>query len=235
MMHEVQIGQDIIAFHLRWTDRRRTLGIEVHPGGRVEVIAPEHTPWELIEARVRLRARWIWKQQAYFRLHAPVTPPRQFLGGETHVYLGRQYRLRLTKATQSKVTMTRGWIEVATPQSSDRNKIKALLDQWYRRQARAHFLEIIDRLQPAFLRKGYPKPRLIVRVMASRWGSLSPKGTLTLNLRLIQAPKVCIEYVVLHELCHLVHKTHSPQFFSLMRRHMPDWQSRKRKLEKALL
>ena len=235
MIREVQIGQDVIAFSLRFTTKRRTLGIEVHPGGRVEVIAPDRTPLEVIDEKVRLRARWIWKQLAYFRRHLSLTPPRQFLRGETHRYLGRQYRLRLTEAPQPKVTMTRGWIEVASPDSNDRDRIGSLMGQWYRRRARTYFHLVLEALQPPFLRKGYPTPRIIVRIMASRWGSLSPRGTMTLNLRLIQAPKACVEYVILHELCHLIHKTHSPQFFALLRRYMPDWENRKQKLEKALL
>ena len=235
MTHEVVVNQKVIQFRLRYSSRRKTLGIEVHPGGRIEVIAPKDTALEVVEERVRLRARWIWKQLSYFRRYASVTTPRQFLRGETHRYLGRQYRLRLTKDTRPKVTMTRGWLEVASPDLKDRERISALVGHWYRIHAKACFQEVLIALQPPLLRKGYPSPKIIVRVMASRWGSLSPKGTMTLNLRLIQAPKACIEYVILHELCHLIHKTHSLQFFALLRRYMPDWEKRKQRLEKALL
>lgn len=234
-MRTIEIDQKTVTYALRFGARRKTLGIEVHPGGRIEVIAPEETALDAVDAKVRLRAKWIWKQLAFFRRNRSVTPPRQFLRGETHRYLGRQYRLRLVEANSHSVTMTRGWIEVASPSVNDREHVKGMLERWYRRRARAYFQDILRRLESPFIRKGFSEPRIIIRTMTRRWGSLSGKGTMTLNLRLIQVPKACIEYVILHELCHLVHKTHSPQFFALLRRYMPDWEARKSRLEKDLL
>jgi len=81
---------------------------------------------------------------------------------------------------------------------------------------------------------GPPVPKLSIRRMKTRWGSLSPKGTLTLNVALIRAPRECIEYVITHELCHMKHPRHDGAFYKLLERHMPDWERRKHKLEMAL-
>jgi hypothetical protein len=94
-------------------------------------------------------------------------------------------------------------------------------------------MDVLDEFLPRF--KGCQRPRLIVRAMQSRWGSLSQGGTMTLNANLVRAPRACIEYVVVHELCHLKHRDHAASFFRLLGRVMPDWEKRKQRLETALL
>lgn len=112
-------------------------------------------------------------------------------------------------------------------------RVEALLFGWYRERSQAMFTEIVDQLLPRF--KGYAAPRLIVRTMRSRWGSMSEIGTMTLNANLIQSPRSCIEYVVAHELCHFAHRNHDAAFFRALGRLMPDWEKRKHRLETALL
>lgn len=235
MLRAIEIDGKPMEYHLRFSRRRRTLGIAVYPGGQVAAIAPAGTTLEQIDEKIRRRAAWIWKQLDYFHIHAPLTPPRQYLPGETHLFLGRQHRLRLIQADRTQVTRTRGWIRVAGPAPENPEWVKSVLDRWYREAARDCFEGVVESWSQPFRLKGDPAPRIIVRTMAGRWGSLSPMGNMTLNARLIEVPLACIEYVILHELCHLVHNRHSPAFFALLRRHMPDWETRKQRLEKALL
>jgi hypothetical protein len=124
--------------------------------------------------------------------------------------------------------MSRGHLVLTMPGKADSDRVKALLHRWYLDHARKIFMDVLDELVPRF--KGYQQPRLIVRAMQSRWGSLSQAGTMTLNANLVRAPRACIEYVVAHELCHLKHRDHNASFFRLLGQVMPDWEKRKQLL-----
>jgi len=214
---------------------RKTMEIAVHPDGRVVVKAPMDAKNEDIEARVIRRARWIRRQQAYFDQFKPRTPPRQYIGGETHRYLGRQYRLKLTHSEKPSVKLSRGHFWIACQDHRNPEEVRRLLWQWFTQRAHEKFSESFDRCWPNFSRLGLPRPTLKIRRMKTRWGSLSESGTLTLNVSLIQAPRECIDYVITHELCHLKHPDHSPAFYRLLEKVMPDWDRRKQNLELSLI
>lgn len=226
-------GTETIRYEVRFLASRQTLAIEVHPDSRVLVRAPVDYPAALIAARVQKRAAWISRQLDEFERYRPRTPARQYINGESHLYLGRQYRLKLLSDDATSVKLTRGQLLVALPGEPDPRRIKALLHRWYLDRARAVFSAVLDEALRHF--NGVGQPRLIVRTMTSRWGSLSRAGTMTLNLNLVRAPRRCIEYVVVHELCHTRHRDHDAQFFRLIGQVMPDWEQRKQRLETALL
>ncbi len=233
MRQEIVFGTETIGYEIRFLPTRRTLGIEVHPDLSVIVRAPSDCDPAVILARVGKRAPWISKQLTNFQRYSPRTPVRQYVSGETHLYLGRQYRLKVGAGETASVKMSRGHLVMTLPGKSDPNRVKALLHRWYLDHARQVFIDVMDEWLPRF--KGYQRPRLTVRAMQSRWGSLSQAGTMTLNANLVRAPRVCIEYVVAHELCHLKHRGHDASFFRLLGQVMPDWEKRKRRLETALL
>jgi predicted metal-dependent hydrolase len=226
-------GGDTIGYEVRFLASRRTLGIEVHPDSRVLVRAPLGCPEALIAERVQKRAGWISRQLAEFERYRPRTPARQYIAGESHLYLGRQCRLKLASGDATGVKLSRGQLLVTLPGEPDAERVKAMLHRWYLDRARAVFAEILNASLPHF--KTALPPRLIVRAMQSRWGSLSRAGTMTLNVNLVRAPRPCIEYVVIHELCHTRHRDHDARFFKLLGQVMPDWEERKRRLEAALL
>lgn len=225
-------GTDTIRYEVRFLASRQTLAIEVHPDSRVLVRAPVDCPAALIAARVQKRAGWIGRQLAEFERYRPRTPARQYVNGESHLYLGRKYRLKLISGEAASVKLTRGQLLV-TLGEPEPERVKALLHRWYLDRARAVFTEVLDASLLHF--KGVASPRLIVRAMQSRWGSLSRAGTMTLNVNLVRAPRPCIEYVVTHELCHTKHRDHDARFFKLLGQVMPDWEQRKQRLEAALL
>lgn len=229
----IEYGRETIRYEVRFLPTRQTLGIEVHPDQRVVIRAPVGCAKEVIADRVRKRAAWISRQIADFRRYSPRTPQRQYVSGETHLYLGRQYRLKVGVGETASVRMTRGLLSVTMPGSPDPERVKAMLHRWYLDHARQVFSEVIDQCLIKF--KGYQRPRLIVRTMQSRWGSLSQAGSMTLNANLVRAPRACIEYVVTHELCHLRHRDHDASFFKLLGEVMRDWEGRKQRLEAALL
>lgn len=226
-------GDDTIRYDVRFLASRQTLAIEVHPDSRVLVRAPLGCSEALIAERVQKRAAWISRQLAEFERYRPRTPARQYVNGESHLYLGRQYRLKLVSGDAASVKLTRGQLLVSLLGEPDRERVKALLHRWYLDRARTVFGEVLDASLLHF--KGVEHPRLIVRAMQSRWGSLSRAGTMTVNVNLVRAPRPCIEYVVIHELCHIKHRDHDARFFKLLRQVMPDWEERKQRLERALL
>jgi predicted metal-dependent hydrolase len=226
-------GGETIRYEVRFLPSRRTLGIEVHPDQRVLVRAPTGTPENVIAERVRKRAAWISRQLAEFARYHPRTPARQYISGESHLYLGRQYRLKVAPANSASIKLTRGLLLVSLPGNADPERVRAALHRWYLDRARVVFGDILDAALRQF--KDTDRPRLVVRTMQSRWGSLSRAGTMTLNLNLIRAPRPCIEYVVTHELCHMKHRNHDAQFFRRLGQVMPDWEQRKQRLEGALL
>ena len=230
---EIVYGTETIGYEIRFLSTRRTLGIEVHPNLSVVVRAPVDCHPDIIQTRVNKRAPWISKQLANFRRYSPRTPARQYVSGETHLYLGRQYRLKVGAGETASVKMNRGHLLLTMPRKADPERAKALLHRWYLDHARPVFMEALDEWLPRI--KGHQRPHLIVRTMQSRWGSMSQAGTMTLNSNLIRAPRACIEFVVVHELCHLKHRDHDTGFFRLLGQVMPDWEKRKQRLETALL
>lgn len=233
MDYELAYGPETIRYQVQWVSTRRTLGIEVHPDQSVVVRAPLGCADDVISARVKKRAAWISRQITDFQRYSPRTPQRQYLSGETHLYLGRQYRLKVIAGEPASVRMNRGQLMVTVPGAADPDRVRMLLRRWYLDHARQVFDEVLEQCLPRF--KGHQRPRLIVRAMQSRWGSLSQAGSMTLNANLVRAPRACIEYVVAHELCHLKHRDHDAGFYRLLGQVMPDWETRKVRLETALL
>lgn len=234
MTGNIQFGKTSFAYEVTYV-ARKTLEIAVHPDRRVTVKAPPDTQQGEIENRLKKRAGWILRQLDYFRQFEPRTPPRHFVSGETHRYLGRQYRLKVIKADVCRVKLQRGRLMVEVNGDGSPASVADCLESWYRNKARVYFQERLEQCAQQFAWKGKALPRLQVKKMRSRWGSLSPMGTLTLNLTLLQAPRECIDYVITHELCHIKFHDHSLGFYRLLEKVMPDWEKRKRKLELALI
>jgi predicted metal-dependent hydrolase len=212
--------------------RRKTVEIAVLPDGRVEVAAPLDLPEERIERLVERRSGWIKRKRDFFVSFGPRRAPRSYVPGETQLFLGKQYRLKLQEGA-AEVSLSGEFIVVASPDGSP-EAIARLIEAWSRRQARLVFSALLEHAWKSFEFSETERPRLCVKSMARRWGSLSGGGALTLNLALVQAPKTCIEYVIFHELCHTRHPGHGPEFYAELKKAMPDWETRKKRLEKAL-
>lgn len=111
---------------------------------------------------------------------------------------------------------------------------KKILDQWYKEKAKSHFKDTLDNILPLFKKYRISHPEIQIRNMPKRWGSCTPHGKVILNPELVKAPKGSIEYVIIHELCHLVHHNHTKAFYDLQAQMMPDWKKWKEKLEYSL-
>lgn len=230
MIDAIQFGSKKIDFSLEYSNRK-SLGITVTPELSVLVKAPIDTSMEKVKEKLRKKAPWIIRQQSFFLSFHPKTPARKFIGGETHLYLGRQYRLQIHIGKDESVKLKGKFIEVTT---SEKSRAKDLLNDWYLQHAKTKFHAIAQPLIDKFKKHKVEPSSIVFRDMPTRWGSCTPKGKIILNPELIKAPKGCIEYVIIHELCHLIHHNHTQKFIDLQTKEMKDWVKWKTKLEKLL-
>ncbi|MBA2681523.1 MAG: M48 family metallopeptidase [Ktedonobacteraceae bacterium] len=210
--------------------RRKTASIEVHPDSHVTVIVPEGSEPTAIETLIHTRAHWILRQQQQFTTYAPQETPRAYVSGESYRYLGRQYRLKVLEGEQEGVKLGRGFLSVTVADKTRTHSVQHLVGQWYRETARHLFSQRLAICYPRIGRLGVACPSLLIRSMKTRWGSCSHSGLIILNPRLVQTPIDCIDYVVLHELCHLKEHNHSKQYYHLLDHLLPDWRERRQKL-----
>jgi predicted metal-dependent hydrolase len=229
-MNTFSYGKKEIGYELQFSERK-TLGITVYPDMNVVVNAPVNVSREKVQEEVKSKARWILKQLRTFEKYQPLSKPKDFVSGETHLYLGRQYLLKVEKAADNQVKLKGKYLRVKT---RNKKKTEELVNDWYRFKAQIHFNTILKDLLPEFEKHDLKIRELYIRKMEKRWGSCTTDGVITLNLYLIKAPKRCIEYVILHELCHLVHHNHDADFYRLLNSKLPNWQRWKAKLEMTL-
>lgn len=227
----VQWGEIEIAYRYRFF-QGRTLNITVHPDLGVEVAAPKGTPLDGIRAKVRKRGAWIANARRGFASFHPLQPPRRYVPGETHRYLGRQYRLRVVDEPEESVKLQGGYLQITTPRRPTPGVLRPLVLRWYEQRAGEILRERTAACQVQAASHGFPRPRLAIRVMTTRWGSCSRRGQVTLNPELIKAPRDCIDYVISHELCHLVEHSHGPRFWKLLEQLMPNWEERRMRLNR---
>ena len=211
---------------------RKSLGITVKPDLSVMVkSAPDTASLDTIKDKLKKKAPWILKQQNHFLKFHPKTPPRKYVSGETHLYLGRQYRLRIRTSLRPEVKLKDGYINVHRNSHHGKEQVKSLLNNWYKERAQVVFDNIYEDVSNQFKSRSISSDMFIIRDMKKRWGSCTPGKKIIVNTELIKAPKRCIEYVIIHEMCHLKYPNHSRAFYSLQSIMMPDWEFWKNKLE----
>jgi predicted metal-dependent hydrolase len=233
-LHSIPYGSQELCFFLQHTERT-TLAIHVHPDMSIEVVAPFNATLEKIYEKVRKNARWIIRQICFFKQFHPKQSERIYISGETHRYLGRQYRLKIMKSAENIVSLSGGFILVKSIHPENNEITKKLVQDWFKSRAKDR---LHARLKIAIQR--FPDPSIvtpksvIIRSLESRWGSMSPAGNLLLNWRLIHASNQCIDYVITHELCHRIVPHHGRTFWELLAKVYPDWKKYKNKLETEL-
>ncbi len=230
----ILFGSKQIEFQLSYSNRK-TLSIDIHPDLSVVVTAPTNTEDVAVEQKMHKRASWIVQQQRFFENYLPTIPPRRYVSGESHRYLGRQYRLRVQKGAQESVQMARGQINVYLEDPSSHARVKLMVTQWFRQRAKVIFQELFDAMLLKSERTGVTASTFELRRMKNRWGSCTSDGKILLNPDLVIAPKMCIEYVIVHELCHLKEHNHSPGFYRLLQSLMPDWEQRRERLNRCVV
>lgn len=230
-MKALTYGKKKVAYSISRRERT-SLEISVYPDCTVKVVAPMLASDEAIESRVKRRLRWITRQQRGFENFYPKPSPREYVSGESWLYQGRQYRLRVIEVDgPSKVALRRPILAVETPERHDRDAVKNVLDKWYRKRAQERLAVRYAVCAKEVQAYSIEAPTMHLQRMAKRWGSYSPTGRILLNPELVKAPTECIDYVILHELCHVKHRGHDKQFYKLLQRVAPDWLRLKYRLE----
>lgn len=232
--HCISYGANEIEFELELCERK-TIQIKVEPDSSVNVKAPSNKNIEEILERVKNRASWILKQKRYFSFYKPNLTERKYISGESHRYLGKQYRLKFVKSNENKVKLQNGYLNVFSFDKTDAEYTQKLLRKWLFERSKIKFKQRLDFCYQQIKKHGINNiPEIQIRKMSKRWGSCTSDGRIILNSELIKAPSHCIDYVIIHELCHLKYRNHNTDFFNLLFQIIPDWEKRKEKLEKIV-
>jgi predicted metal-dependent hydrolase len=232
----IEYGTTRIPFQLKYSNRK-TLGIIVSPDRQVTITAPQNASLEKILEKVGNRAGWISKQIREFESYEEKLTKRnlEYVSGETFYYLGRKYRLKVLEGLKEEVNLQGKYLKVCVNKKTDEKHTAKLLLNWYRQQAKEVFSERFERYKYILKREKISVNTLLVRRLEKRWGSCTENGNIILNLSLIQAPVQCIDYVLVHELCHLKYLNHSLKFYGMLSRYMDGWEQRKERLQEVRL
>lgn len=227
----IRHGNEEINFKILLT-KRKTISIMVYTDRSVKVRAPYRTSVKYIKKSVEQRADWIKSKQDLFVNYTPVIrPKRAFECGEIYNFLGKQYHLKVSHDLVNRVHIENDILHVSVTQK-DKNKIKKLIDNWYKDTAKNIFLERLDICKAAVFACNIEyNSELRFRKMKSMWGNCTRSGRITLSYELVKAPMECIDYVIIHELCHLKEFNHSKAFYRLLDKAMPGWKAHKNTLK----
>ncbi|MCD6388981.1 MAG: M48 family metallopeptidase, partial [Desulfobulbaceae bacterium] len=207
MQVDLSFGARKFAVNVTFSARKR-LSVTVHPDLRVTAKAPAGYEPEVLRQRLKKRSSWIARQVDYFEQFQPLPTERKFISGETHYYLGRQYRLRIRPGEIDRMRLIGRFFEMELLEIDNREKTQAIMLDWYTAHAKDLLSKRFAQYIPTFERMGADVPEVRYRRMKKRWGSCSSGGTIMLNTELVKAPTHCIDYVIIHELCHLLYPHH---------------------------
>ncbi len=209
--------------------KRKTLSIEVEAPNIITVIAPEGATEDRILETVKTKSKWIVQKLFEIKEMEYRKREKQYVNGESFIYMGRNYSLQIVQDDKVKLPeakLIRGKFYVYT-YSKDDNKIKQALENWYKDKAKEKLHERVEYYQNYFDIK---PTKIIVKDQRKRWGSCTGEQELLFNWRCIMAPSPVLDYIVVHEMCHLIHKNHSKEFWQLLKRVLPDYEDRKARL-----
>ena len=206
----------------------KNITLKVKPTCEVILTAPLLTTDEHIKYILKKRKDWISEKIAFYKANYK-TLMKEYVSGENFKYLGKNYRLKIIQSDDECVKLQRGYIQIFIKNKGNLEKKKKLLNDWYHLKAENYFKKIIAKYSSIV---NVDIQNIRIRQMKTRWGSCnSSKSYINLNSELIKKPSNAIEYVIFHELAHLIHSNHSREFYNYLSTYMPDWKKRKEQLE----
>lgn len=213
----------------------KNLNLRIRKDGSVSVSANTLVPLSEIDAFVIAKGDYVLNAIDKFKEMEKYCPePKRYVSGETFLIQGHGLRLIVSQASRDTIASDGIYIYLDVKDTGDFNRKQRMVTKFIDSQCHSVYSEILNELYPIFRKYGVQMPILRIRDMETRWGScLVRKGIITLNKRLLEAPRNCIEYVVMHELCHFIHPNHSKQFYGFLTMLMPDWKERKTILDKS--
>lgn len=216
---------DDLQFEIRWSGQRRTVGLTVDRDGELVISAPTGCATDVLESFVREKRFWLYTKLAEKEaLQEEAVRPRQFVSGEGFPYLGRSYRLRLVEEQDVPLKLERGRFLLRRSHAAEG---RATLISWYAARARPW----LEHRVPRFVSRVGASPSSIdVRDLGFRWGSCGRNGTVSFHWATVLMPPAVIDYVIVHELVHLLEPNHTPEFWRAVERTMPDFEARRRRI-----
>jgi hypothetical protein len=234
MLKEEKIHRiDDIEFKVIYS-RRRSIGISVLPDSSVIVRVPYLTSFKTISRIVNEKYSWIIKHRDNYRKLDHSSVSKTYITGETHLFHGNQSVLKIEKSEKPYVRFYESIIALGTEKTDDPIAIKQLLYRGYKNEALRYFPESFNKVLRENENQSFKPTGLVIRTMKRRWGSCSNKGIITLSTELIKLSDLYIEYVIIHELCHLKHHNHGPQFYKLLSEVFPEWKTVRKELRKYI-
>jgi predicted metal-dependent hydrolase len=225
---------DDIEFNVVYS-RRRSLGISVLPDSSVVVRVPYLTSFKIITRIVKEKASWIIKHRDNYKAKDTSKLSRQYLNGESHLFRGIESILRIEKSGKPYIRFYDSTILLGLDKNEDPQAIKRVLYKGYKEEALVLFPEMMRMVLEKHKIQMFKPSGLVIRTMKRRWGSCSNKGIITLSTELIKLPDIFIEYVIVHELCHLKHHNHGAGFYKLLSELFPEWKTARKELRKYLI
>ena len=220
MLTQIELGDIVVDVELK---NIKNIHLSVYPPtGRVRIAAPARMDLDTIRVYAITKLDWIKAQQQKF-LNQQRETPREYLERESHYVWGRRYLLKvILKDSAPEVTLKHSQLVVQVRPGTSKGKIEDIIGEWYRGQIRKAVPPLISKWEPLM---GVKVGRLFIQRMKTKWGSCNHvSGNLRLNTDLAKKPPECLEYIVVHEMAHLLESTHNSRFVSLMDRFMPRWQ-----------
>ena len=224
MIKKAKYGNSVIQYDLIQSKRRKTSQITVTTEG-VTVRTPQTKTSDDVKNMIQQRLQWIFKKQLYFaKQKKPAFSTKSLL-----TIQGKDYKINIIPNSEEKTRLVGNTIEFSIPQK--RHKTEHIRAQ-YQRYLEKRTKTLFPKLTLELARKvGVSPAKINIKVLKDRWGSATPTGEINLNFSLMKAPRNVIKYVILHELCHFKIKEHSPRFWNLIAKHMPEYEESVRWLE----
>jgi predicted metal-dependent hydrolase len=234
-MDFIQFGNKKINFEIKRGNRDKSVAIHVHPAAKVTVLVPRHLNEQKIRMILQKKARWIIEKQEQLRNHGDSNPAKEFVSGESFPYLGKNYRLKVVRSSagsDGKCKLVNGRLLVEAngkPGSeSEKTAVKKALMDWYFEHAENKVKERLDRFAQQI---GKWPASVEIKNQLRRWGSCSRAGIIRLNWKIIMVPISLLDYVIVHELCHLIYSHHSFHFWQKVQSVIPDYKKRRDRLK----
>ena len=215
----------------------KNVNLRIKPEGEVLVSANNSVPTDFIDAFIEKKQRYVFSVLSRYEEKKKLfqAVPKRYVSGESYDLLGKSLRLKVEANKEENVYTDGVYIFLKVKDKDDFRHKEIMMSKWLKQYQTTVFEELLQEKYLLFEKYGVTYPTLKIRNMTSRWGSCQPKkGIITLNSKLIEAPRNCIEYVILHELVHFIHPNHSRQFWDFVAMMMPDWKERKEELEKRI-
>jgi predicted metal-dependent hydrolase len=232
-MEHIELEYPFGVFYVEIVRKKiKNVHLKVYRELKVAISVPIYAEKSWIESFVQDKKEWIGKQLEKYIKSSGYNNLLDLKSGSSTQFLGKDLRVYLVQSDKNKVEADEKSVTVYLKDGNDREKENALFSEWWKKQAEEIYASIVDRYMSIFLRHKIQRPQICIRKMKTLWGSCSKHlNKITLNEYLLKADIRCIEYVVFHELTHLIYNAHNQDFYDFLTIYMPDWKERKKRLD----